>query len=79
MVDGEIKTVKVAEDATINGNSTLTSAQVKDKAAGLFKSYSTSKGLITRLTAYNDYDGTDKEGFLQGVDIDKTSKSTLSP
>ena len=34
----------------------------------------TSKGLITRLTAYNDYDGTDKEGFLQGVDIDKTSK-----
>ena len=74
MVDGEIKTVKVAEDATINGNSTLTSAQVKDKAAGLFKSYSTSKGLITRLTAYNDYDGTDKEGFLQGVDIDKTSK-----
>ena len=74
MVDGEIKTVKVAEDAIINGNSTLTSAQVKDKAAGLFKSYSTSKGLITRLTAYNDYDGTDKEGFLQGVDIDKTSK-----
>ena len=34
----------------------------------------TSKGLITRLTAYNDYDGTDKEGFLQGVGIDKTSK-----
>lgn len=34
----------------------------------------TSKGPITRLTAYNDYDGTDKEGFLQGVGIDKTSK-----
>ena len=75
VVDGELKTVKVAEDATINGNSTLTSAQVKDKAAGLFKSYSTNnKGIITRLTAYNDYNGTDKEGFLQGVGIDKTSK-----
>ena len=47
----------------------------KDKAAGLFKSYSTNnKGIITRLTAYNDYNGTDKEGFLQGVGIDKTSK-----
>ena len=75
VVDGELKSVKVAEDATINGNSTLTSAQVKDKAAGLFKSYSTNnKGIITRLTAYNDYDGTDAEGFLQGVGIDKTSK-----
>ena len=75
VVDGELKSVKVAEDATINGNSTLTSAQVKDKAAGLFKSYSTNnKGIITRLTAYDDYDGTDAEGFLQGVGIDKTSK-----
>ena len=77
MVDGELKTVKVAEDATINGVSYTSSqsAIVKKLAAGLFKSYSTNnKGIITRLTAYNDYNGTDAEGFLQGVGIDKTSK-----
>ena len=77
VVDGELKTVKVAEDATINGVSYTSSqsAIVKKLAAGLFKSYSTNnKGIITRLTAYNDYNGTDKEGFLQGVGIDKTSK-----
>ena len=39
----------------------------------------TSKGLITRLTAYNDYNVTDAEGFLQGVGIDRPPRSTLSP
>ena len=75
VVNGEIKTIKVADDAIINGVSGLTSAQVKAQADGLFKSYSTnSKGIITRLTKYDDFDGTTSEGFLQGVGIDKTSK-----
>ena len=75
VVDGEIKTVKVADDATINGVSGLTSAQVKAQADGLFKSYAVnSKGIITRLTKYADFADTASEGFLQGVGIDKTSK-----
>ena len=75
IVNGEIKTVKVADDAKIldkDGNITSTKAV---KADGLYKSYATNKyGVITTLREFTPYsDGITKQYFV-GEGIDKVSK-----
>ena len=75
IVNGEIKTVKVADDAKIldkDGNITSTKAV---KADGLYKSYATNKyGVITTLREFTPYsDGIAKQYFV-GEGIDKVSK-----
>ena len=75
IVNGEIKTVKVADDAKIldkDGNITSTKAV---KADGLYKSYATNKyGVITTLREVTPYsDGITKQYFV-GEGIDKVSK-----
>ena len=75
IVNGEIKTVKVADDAKIldkDGNIASTKAV---KADGLYKSYATNKyGVITTLREFTPYsDGITKQYFV-GEGIDKVSK-----
>ena len=75
IVNGEIKTVKVADDAKIldkGGNITSTKAV---KADGLYRSYATNKyGVITTLREFTPYsDGITKQYFV-GEGIDKVSK-----
>ena len=75
VVNGEIKVVKVADDAKIldkNGNDTGDKAVNAD---GLYKSYATNKyGVITTLRKFPTYtDGNEKQYFY-GEGIDKVSK-----
>ena len=78
VVNGEIKTVKVASDVKV-GNVAIypTSKDVKDNVGGLYKSYSVDKhGIITNLNNYttpvNDTVKTETAGVYTG--IKKTSK-----
>ena len=78
VVNGEIKTVKVASDVKV-GNVAIypTSKDVKDNVGGLYKSYSVDKhGIITNLNNYttpvDDTVKTETAGVYTG--IKKTSK-----
>ncbi|MFR9257161.1 MAG: hypothetical protein ACLVJ6_17615, partial [Merdibacter sp.] len=48
VVDGELKTVKVAQDVKVDGVK-QTEKQIKKSFGGLFKSYTTDKGIITSI------------------------------
>ena len=48
VVDGELKTVKVAQDVKVDGVK-QTEKQIKKSFGGLFKSYTTDKGIILSL------------------------------
>ena len=65
VVNGEITTVKVADDATVADPSAL---------VGMYKSYSTnSKGIITKLNALTGYTTGENKEYLTGTGISKTS------
>ena len=75
VVNGEIKTVKVADDAKIldkDGNITSTKAVDAD---GLYKSYATNKyGVITTLRQFETYTNGYAKQYFHGEGIDKVSK-----
>ena len=78
VVDGELKTVKVAQDVKVNGVK-QTEKQIKKNFGGLFKSYTTDKGIITSVKTYEDYDknqDVENESAVNGTvsGIDKVSK-----
>ena len=76
VVNGEIKTVKVADDVKVDHVSFADSAAVKNGVGGLYKSYSVDKyGIITNLNTYDSIDVDDKaEGANMYTGIKKTSK-----
>ena len=77
VVNGEIKTVKVADDVKVDHVAIFAdSAAVKAGVGGLYKSYSVDKyGIITNLNTYNSIDVDDKaEGANMYTGIKKTSK-----
>ena len=77
VVNGEIKTVKVADDVKVDHVAIFAdSAAVKVGVGGLYKSYSVDKyGIITNLNTYNSIDVDDKaEGANMYTGIKKTSK-----
>ena len=78
VVDGELKTVKVAQDVKVDGVK-QTEKQIKKNFGGLFKSYTTDKGIITSVKTYEDYDknqDVENESAVNGTvsGIDKVSK-----
>ena len=78
VVDGELKTVKVAQDVKVDGTK-QTEKQIKKSFGGLFKSYTTDKGIITSVKTYADYDknqDVEDESAVNGTvsGIDKVSK-----
>ena len=78
MVDGELKTVKVAQDVKVDGVK-QTEKQIKKSFGGLFKSYTTDKGIITSVKTYADYENyqdVENESAVNGTvsGIDKVSK-----
>ena len=78
VVDGELKTVKVAQDVKVDGVK-QTEKQIKKSFGGLFKSYTTDKGIITSVKTYEDYDknqDVENESAVNGTvsGIDKVSK-----
>ena len=78
VVDGELKTVKVAQDVKVDGVK-QTEKQIKKSFGGLFKSYTTDKGIITSVKTYADYDKNqdfENESAVNGTvsGIDKVSK-----
>ena len=78
VVDGELKTVKVAQDVKVDGVK-QTEKQIKKSFGGLFKSYTTDKGIITSVKTYADYDknqDVEDESAVNGTvsGIDKVSK-----
>ena len=78
VVDGELKTVKVAQDVEVDGVK-QTEKQIKKNFGGLFKSYTTDKGIITSVKTYEDYDknqDVENESAVNGTvsGIDKVSK-----
>ena len=78
VVDGELKTVKVAQDVKVDGVE-QTEKQIKKSFGGLFKSYTTDKGIITSVKTYEDYDknqDVENESAVNGTvsGIDKVSK-----
>ena len=78
VVDGELKTVKVAQDVKVDGVK-QTEEQIKKSFGGLFKSYTTDKGIITSVKTYEDYDknqDVENESAVNGTvsGIDKVSK-----
>ena len=78
VVDGELKTVKVAQDVKVDGVK-QTEKQIKENFGGLFKSYTTDKGIITSVKTYEDYDknqDVENESAVNGTvsGIDKVSK-----
>ena len=78
VVDGELKTVKVAQDVKVDGVK-QTEMQIKKNFGGLFKSYTTDKGIITSVKTYEDYDknqDVENESAVNGTvsGIDKVSK-----
>ena len=78
VVDGELKTVKVAQDVKVDGVK-QTEKQIKKSFGGLFKSYTTDKGIITSVKTYEDYENyqdVENESAVNGTvsGIDKVSK-----
>ncbi len=78
VVDGELKTVKVAQDVKVDGVK-QTEKQIKKNFGGLFKSYTTDKGIITSVKTYADYENyqdVEDESAVNGTvsGIDKVSK-----
>ena len=78
VVDGELKTVKVAQDVKVDGVK-QTEKQIKKSFGGLFKSYTTDKGIITSVKTYADYENyqdVEDESAVNGTvsGIDKVSK-----
>ena len=78
VVDGELKTVKVAQDVKVDGVK-QTEKQIKKNFGGLFKSYTTDKGIITSVKTYADYENyqdVENESAVNGTvsGIDKVSK-----
>ena len=78
VVDGELKTVKVAQDVKVDGVK-QTEKQIKKSFGGLFKSYTTDKGIITSVKTYADYENyqdVENESAVNGTvsGIDKVSK-----
>ena len=78
VVDGELKTVKVAQDVKVDGVK-QTEKQIKKSFGGLFKSYTTDKGIITSVKTYEDYEDyqdVENESAVNGTvsGIDKVSK-----
>ena len=78
VVDGELKTVKVAQDVKVDGVK-QTEKEIKKNFGGLFKSYTTDKGIITSVKTYEDYDknqDVENESAVNGTvsGIDKVSK-----
>ena len=78
VVDGELKTVKVAQDVKVDGVK-QTEKQIKENFGGLFKSYTTDKGIITSVKTYEDYENyqdVENESAVNGTvsGIDKVSK-----
>ena len=78
VVDGELKTVKVAQDVNVDGVK-QTEEQIKKSFGGLFKSYTTDKGIITSVKTYEDYENyqdVENESAVNGTvsGIDKVSK-----
>ncbi len=75
VVDGELKTVKVADNVKLNGSSMGDSDDVKNGVNGLYKSYSVDKhGIITNLKTYASYTDGENTQVLTGTGIDKVSK-----
>ena len=74
VVDGELKTVKVDQNVKVDGVK-KSEQWIKDNFGGLFKSYTTDKGIITSVKSYDPYDeDSADEGYLQVDGIKKTSK-----
>ena len=78
VVDGELKTVKVAQDVKVDGVK-QTEKEIKKNFGGLFKSYTTDKGIITSVKTYADYENyqdVENESAVNGTvsGIDKVSK-----
>ena len=78
VVDGELKTVKVAQDVKVDGVK-QTEKQIKKSFGGLFKSYTTDKGIITSVKTYENYENyqdVENESAVNGTvsGIDKVSK-----
>ena len=78
VVDGELKTVKVDQNVKVDGVK-KSEQWIKDNFGGLFKSYTTDKGIITSVKSYADYDknqDVENESAVNGTvsGIDKVSK-----
>ena len=78
VVDGELKTVKVDQNVKVDGVK-KSEQWIKDNFGGLFKSYTTDKGIITSVKTYEDYDknqDVENESAVNGTvsGIDKVSK-----